>query len=125
MQAQPDATVSTALETVIIFTGRMEELAAFYQESLQLGTFERSPQHMGLRVGPIYLGFDQVEEVGGDSRASVSLWFTVEDIQATYDRLVAMGGKVRYPPTQKPWGGFLACVYDPDGNMLGLSQRQQ
>jgi predicted enzyme related to lactoylglutathione lyase len=54
----------------------------------------------------------------------VTLWFTVDDIQATFDRLVALGARVRYPPSQKPWGGYLACVYDPDGNMLGLSQRQ-
>jgi predicted enzyme related to lactoylglutathione lyase len=119
------AGAGTTLDTVIIFTERMEELAVFYQEALQLGPFERSPQHMGQRVGPVYLGFDQVDQALGEDPASVTLWFTVEEIQATYDRLIAMGAKVRYPPTQKPWGGFLACVYDPDGNMLGLSQRQQ
>lgn len=43
-----------ALETVIIFTERMEELASFYQEALELGPFERSPNHMGCRVGPVY-----------------------------------------------------------------------
>ena len=124
MPESPDATGGTMLETVIIFTEHMEALAAFYQEALVLDSYERSPKHMGQRVGPVYLGFDQVDLVEGDSRAGVTLWFTVDDIQATFDRLVAMDARVRYAPTQKPWGGFLACVYDPDGNMLGLSQRQ-
>ena len=114
----------TSLETVIIFTERMEELASFYQQALDLGPFQRSPRHMGQPVGAIYLGFDQVENVEEGTRAGVTLWFTVDDIQVTFDRLVAMGAEVRHPPTQKPWGGFLASLYDPDGNMLGLSQRQ-
>lgn len=124
MQSPQTGIGGASLETVIIFTERMEALAAFYQEALQLGPFERSPQHMGQQVGPCYLGFDQVDLVEGDARASVSLWFTVDDIQATFDRLLDLGAKVRYAPTQKPWGGYLACVYDPDGNMLGLSQRK-
>jgi predicted enzyme related to lactoylglutathione lyase len=123
MPGSPDAQGGAALETAIIFTERMEALAAFYQEALQLGPFERSPKHMGQQVGAVYLGFDQIDSLEGNARTGVTLWFTLNDIQATFDRLVALGAKVRYPPTQKPWGGFLACVYDLDGNMLGLSQR--
>jgi predicted enzyme related to lactoylglutathione lyase len=82
---------------------------------------------MGQQVGPVYLGFDQVENAhatGAPPELGVSLWFTVEDIQATYDRLVALGARVRYPPTKKPHAGYLASVYDLDGNILGLAQRQ-
>jgi predicted enzyme related to lactoylglutathione lyase len=100
----------------------MEELARFYQQALELGEFNLSHDHMGLQVGPTYLGFDQVEEA--TSGAGVTLWFTVDDIQATFQRLVDLGAEVRYSPTEKPWGGYLAAVYDPDGNMLGLSQRK-
>lgn len=113
----------TQLDTVIIFTERMEELARFYQEGLQLGPFESSPRHLGQSLGAVYLGFDQVEQVQGSPPAAITLWFTVEDIQSAFDRLVALGAKVNYPPTQKPWGALLAAVYDLDGNVLGLSQR--
>jgi lactoylglutathione lyase len=114
----------THLETVIIFTERMEELAQFYREAFQLDEYESSPQHLGQQVGPVYLGFDQVDEAEGPAPGGVTLWFTVDNIHATFGRLVAQGAKVRYPPTQKPWGAFLASVYDPDGNMIGISQRQ-
>ena len=124
MDKEQETGPSARLETVIIFTGRMKELAGFYQKAFQLGPYQHSPGHMGQQVGPIYLGFDQLEEAAGAERTGVTLWFTVEDLHAAFDRLVAMGAKVRYPPTQKPWGAFLAALYDPDGNMIGLSQRQ-
>ena len=79
-----------ALETVIIFTERMEELAEFYQKALQLGPYEHSPKHMGQQVGPVYLGFDQLEEPAGSNRTGVTLWFTVENLHAAFGRLVAM-----------------------------------
>ena len=112
------------LETVIIFTERMEELAAFYRDALQIGPYESSPSHLGCRLGAVYFGFDQVEEDQGQSPGGVTIWFTVDDLQATFDRVVALGAKVRYPPTRKPWGASLAAVYDLDGNMLGLAQRE-
>jgi predicted enzyme related to lactoylglutathione lyase len=115
---------ATVLETVIIFTEHMAKMASFYQEALQLGPFESSPSHLGQQVGHVYFGFDQVEGVGDSSEAGVTLWFTVNDLQATFDRLVSVGAKVRYPPTEKPWGARLASVYDPDGNVLGLAQRR-
>jgi predicted enzyme related to lactoylglutathione lyase len=113
----------TALETVIISTTRLEELANFYQQALELGEFNLSPRHMGLQVGSVYLGFDQVDAPKGEG--SVSLWFTVDDIETTFNRLVSMQARVGYAPTQKPWGAYLACVYDPDGNLIGLSQRKK
>jgi predicted enzyme related to lactoylglutathione lyase len=115
----------TWLETVIIFTEHMDELASFYQEALEIGPYEHSPGHLGCRVGPVYFGFDQVE--GGESsrHMGATLWFTVDDIEDTFNRLVNMGAKVKYPPTEKPWGAVLAAVYDQDGNLLGLSQRKE
>ncbi len=115
--------VGAALETVIIFTRRMETLASFYQTAFGLGEFLRSPGHIGMRIGPVYLGFDQVE--AGASGNAISLWFTVDDIDQSFEKLVDMGAEIRYAPAHTPWGGLLAAVYDPDGNMIGLSQRAQ
>lgn len=115
-------TRGATLETVIIFTSQMEELAAFYRKAFELGEFNLSPGHMGLQAGPVYLGFDQVDE--RKSGEGITLWFTVDDIERTFNRLVSMQARVGYPPTRKPWGGYLAALYDPDGNMIGLSQRE-
>lgn len=111
-----------ALETVIIFTTRMETLGDFYQTGLGLGPFNHSPGHIGMDIGPVYLGFDQVEEARGTGGAT--MWFTVDDLEATFERFVGLGATVRYGPTHKPWGAYLAALYDLDGNMFGLSQRE-
>lgn len=101
----------------------MESLARFYQDGLALGEMQRSPEHIGFQVGPIYLGFDQVDEVSGTG--AVTLWMTVDDIEATFEYLIDLGALVKYEPTRKLWGGYLAAVYDPDGNLIGLSQRSR
>ena len=123
MTAQPTPKTGAQLETVIIFTPHMEELARFYQQAFDLDEYSASPRHLGQQVGSVYLGFDEDAEMTTTS-TSVTLWFTVDDIQTTYDRLIELGAQDRYAPTRKPWGAVLAAVYDPDGNMVGLSQRQ-
>ena len=112
-----------AIDTAIIFTRNMEALAAFYREGFDLGTPNASPGHIGFGVGQVYLGFDQVDG-GFEAPGPVTLWFRVNNVQATFDRFVGMGAGVRYAPTRKNWGDILAAIYDPDGNMIGLSQRR-
>jgi len=112
------------IDTIMIFSPRMRQLAEFYQRGFELDPpGAHSDNHIGFQIGSIYLGIDQVDEswaVPGE----LSVWFRVDDLEATFDRLVAMGAKVRYPPTLKPWGDRLASLYDLDGNLLGLSQRR-
>lgn len=113
----------TEIDTAIVYTEDVDALAAFYRAAFLLDPPEEfGPDHRGLRVGGTYLGFDRVE---GASPGAVSLWFRVDDLEATFDRIVALGAQVRYPPTEKPWGDVLAAVHDPDGNLLGLAQRRE
>ncbi len=126
------AQTNAALETAIVHTRRMEELARFYAVGLGLGPFAPTgPDHLGQQVGAAYLGFDQAEDdvssdvsSDEDRARGVSLWFTVDDLEAAFERFVALGARVRYAPTTKPWGARLACVLDPDGNRVGLAQRR-
>jgi predicted enzyme related to lactoylglutathione lyase len=52
-----------------------------------------------------------------------TIWFDVDDLQATFDRFVASGAGVRYPPELKPMGDVLASLEDLDRNVFGLVQR--
>jgi predicted enzyme related to lactoylglutathione lyase len=118
------------LGTVIIYTARMDDLAEFYRQVLGLGAFRRMPSHVGQRIGSVYFGFDQIDEASVADEGSVAaspritLWFTVDDLELVYNRAKLLGADIRYPPTEKPWGARLAAVYDPDGNVLGLAQRE-
>jgi uncharacterized glyoxalase superfamily protein PhnB len=71
----------------------------------------------------VYLGFDLVDEIQGQQPGAVSLWFRVDDLEATFNHLVSLGAQIKYPPQEKPFGDTLAAVFDPDGNIVGLSQR--
>ncbi len=116
--------IDVTIDTVIIVTSRMKELAEFYQEGLQLSPpHSHSDNHLGFPIAGTYLGFDQVENVEVTYPGAVSLWFRVDDIEATFNRFKQLGAKVKYPPTKKPWGDTLAALYDPDGNLIGLAKR--
>ncbi len=117
--------IRASLDTVIIYTNQMEKLAKFYEEALQIGPYEELPGHKGKKVGSVYFGFDQVGDASGISPSRVTLWFTVDDINAAFDKLVSLGAKVRSSPTKKPWGAVIASVYDPDGNIVGLAHRKR
>jgi len=111
------------LQTVIIQTGQLAKLADFYARSLELGEAAATGgDHLGFPLPNLYFGFDQVDDVPEPSGV-VSLWFEVEDIEASFKRFEGLGARVKYPPTKKPWGAVLAALYDPDGNVFGLSQR--
>ncbi|MCW3980176.1 MAG: VOC family protein [Candidatus Bathyarchaeota archaeon] len=119
-----DNGANVALDTVIICTTRMNELAEFYR--LGLGLEEPKPQgknHLGFQLQGTYLGFDKVEEDQFLHPGAHSLWFTVNNIEEVFEHLKNIGAKVRYPPTKKPWGDTLAAVFDPEGNVVGLAQR--
>ena len=42
------------------------------------------------------------------------------DVFATYEALVARGVEFLGPPEKQPWGGVLAYLRDPDGNVVTL-----
>ncbi len=111
------------LQTVIIQTEQMTKMAEFYGAGLQLGEAAATGKdHLGFALPNLYFGFDQVENPP-DPCGVISLWFEVEDIEATFARFEELGARVKYPPSKKPWGAVLAALFDPDGNWFGLSQR--
>ena len=113
------------VDTVIIFTSQHQLLADFYCEALDLPAPEAfGDDHLGIQLEGLYLGFDRTDDPGEPSTGGVSLWFGVPDLETSFNKLVHMGAEVRYPPEEKPFGDRLASVYDPDGNIIGLVQRE-
>ena len=48
--------------------------------------------------------------------------FGVDDLTKTYELWRARGVSFPLPPTPQPWGGTLAQLADPEGNLLTLDQ---
>lgn len=55
-----------------------------------------------------------------DMPAYVTVYVAVEDLQASLDRAVELGGKVVVEPSQIPGVGSFAMLQDLDGNVIGL-----
>ncbi len=114
---------NATLHTVIIQTSKMEEMAAFYGEGLELGEpVPTGENHLGLPLPNAYFGFDLVD-VAPEPTGVISVWFEVNDLELVFNNFEKIEAKVKYPPKLMPWGAKLAALYDPDGNLFGLSQR--
>ena len=73
-------------DTVIISTPRMHELAKFYQEGLQLDPPQaQGDDHLGFPLQGTYFGFDKMTESTFEYPGAISLWFRVDDIEATFE----------------------------------------
>jgi predicted enzyme related to lactoylglutathione lyase len=57
-----------------------------------------------------------------DGASRVTLYTQVDDLQATLDKAVALGGKVAVPPTEIPGVVTFAMFQDPAGNVFGLTK---
>ena len=53
-----------------------------------------------------------------NNNQNISLVFTVENIEAEYAKLLAMGVEIIEKPTKRPWGTTNMSFYDPDRNVI-------
>lgn len=51
---------------------------------------------------------------------NICLAFTVEDVDAEYERLKELGVKIIDPPTVRPWGAKNMSFLDPDNNLISF-----
>ena len=50
----------------------------------------------------------------------VTVYVSVDDLQAYLDKAARLGGKTIVPPTPIPGMGAFAMFHDPEGNLVGL-----
>lgn len=110
---------------VNIFVSDMARAVAFYHGALGLPLQFSSAEHgyAAFAAGPVRLGIampgpDQAHLVGRHTGVGLE----VTDLASEHDRLVKLAVHFPMPPTRQPWGGFMALMADPDGNVLYLDQ---
>lgn len=117
---------SYTLAFVRVFVHDWEAALAFYTGALGL-RIERRSDELGwaqLATGPCSLALERLDR--DDPEASdlvgryVGLSLRVPDIQATYRMLADRGVEFLSPPERQTWGGTLAHLRDPEGNVLTL-----
>jgi predicted enzyme related to lactoylglutathione lyase len=122
------------LTTVSLFADDIPAARDWYAELLGIQPYfvrpiEGRPAYVEFRIG------DYQHELGiVDSRyaphartgaaAGVVTYWHVDDVQSSFERLLALGATVHDKPTERGPGFVTASVVDPFGNILGVMYNQ-
>lgn len=111
---------------VNIFVSDLTKAIAFYQGKLGLQLQFSSSEHgyASLSAGAVRLGIavpgqDEMQLIGRHTGVGLE----VTDLASEHNRLTELEVRFTMPPTRQPWGGFMALIADPDGNVLYLDQK--
>jgi catechol 2,3-dioxygenase-like lactoylglutathione lyase family enzyme len=112
-----------SVSAVRIFVDDIDRARHFYRDILELPETSATPDWAVFDLD----GKDiVVETVAADDPEHdlvgrfLAVSFKVDDIDATYRKLLAKGVAFSEPPERQQWGGTLAFPRDPDGNILTL-----
>jgi predicted enzyme related to lactoylglutathione lyase len=117
--------VLRGVATISFFAADHAAAKKWYTDLLGMEPYFERPGYVEFRLG------DYAQELGIiDSKyapnpdssvtGSAILYWHVDDVKATLERLLSIGAK-QYQPLQERGGGFVtASVVDPFGNILGI-----
>ncbi|PEY29996.1 glyoxalase [Bacillus cereus] len=117
------------LTTVSFWTDDLAAAKKWYAELLGIEPYFERPGYAEFRLG------DYQHELGLiDSRyapdgsaigpAGAVVYWHVDDVTATFKKLLSMGAKEYEAPTERGEGFITASVVDPFGNILGIMYNQ-
>jgi predicted enzyme related to lactoylglutathione lyase len=116
-----------------IVTDDVEGLAAFYARLVETPV-ALNEYYVEVPAGPMSVGFSKrrFTEYDEDSEAwphgqprggEIILDFQVDDVDAEYDRILALEVDWVMPPTTQPWGNRSMIFRDPAGNLINVFSR--
>jgi predicted enzyme related to lactoylglutathione lyase len=107
---------------ILVPVSDVDRAAAFYADVLGLPLLFKFPGNAFFDAHGVRLYLASPTEPGYNGPAT--LYFRVDDVTGTFDRLVARGATVREGPEithrDASYDLWLAFVSDPDGNNIGL-----
>ena len=114
----------TGVVGVTIWTHSLEPMFHFYHDLLRLPLHSRHDGWLAFELGEVRFNIGVHGEVHGGSQDPYRIMphLGVDDIHQAYQRLSGDGVEFIRPPEQEHWGGWVATLKDPDGNILQLLQ---
>ncbi len=116
-----------------IVTDDVEGLAGFYARLLGVPV-ALNEYYVEIGAGPASVGFskrrfteyreDDTGPAAGHGQDEVILDFLVDDVDAEYPRVAALGVDWVMPPTTQPWGNRSMIFRDPAGNLINVFSRE-
>jgi len=116
-----------------LVTDDVAGLAAFYARLLAVPT-ALNEYYVEIQAGAASVGFSrrrftEHREADGpstadpDRRDDIILDFLVDDVDAEYERIAALGVDWVMPPTTQPWGNRSMMFRDPVGHLVNVFSR--
>lgn len=115
----------TGVVGAIIWTDDLDRLLDFYENILGLNRHSRHGDFVSFRWGKFRLGIGVHKLIEGSSKDSyrIMINFGTKDILPLVQQLKDKGVKFLREPDQEHWGGIVATLEDPDGNVIQLLQQ--
>ncbi len=106
------------LAEVCFETNDVVRLSRFYRRLFLIEAENQDEVHQVITTGQVAITVYNDGSVKDNQNRNITLAFTVEDVDAEYERLLQMGITVIEPPTTRPWGARNMHICDPDGNHI-------
>ncbi len=103
---------------VCLETNDVIRLADFYKQLLKVDNGSDDPVHQFILAEETTLTVFNDGSVKNNDNCNIRIAFTVEDLDAEYERILAMGARFIEGPTTRPWGARNMSFFDPDGNVV-------
>ena len=110
-----------------IVTDDVARLAGFYARLLGVPV-TLNDYYVELQAGPASVGFSRrrfTEYLDDDGQDQVILDFLVDDVDAEYPRIAALGVEWVLLPATQPWGNRSMIFRDPAGHLVNVFSRSQ
>jgi predicted enzyme related to lactoylglutathione lyase len=122
------------LTTVTYTADDVAAAVAWYTEVFGIEPYfvrdaEGTPAYVEFRIGDYQHEFGIMNrrfapDARPDHPGTVLTYWAVDDVQASFDRLVSLGATVHQAPIERGPGFVTASVTDPFGNVLGVMYNQ-
>jgi predicted enzyme related to lactoylglutathione lyase len=112
---------------VNVFVSDFDRALAFYRNTLGLkvlvedtdfGYESFDTNGAGFAIAAVDPASEQAALVGRHT----GIGWGVPSVDESYEALAAAGARFSAPPARQPWGGYMALLEDPDGNVFYLDE---
>lgn len=108
------------LRTVCYFVGDLQKAKEWYTRAFEVEPYFDEPFYVGFNIGGYELGLLPEETPTTDKTTSVALYWGVNNIQASYEKLIGNGATANEEPENVGGELMVATVKDPWGNIIGI-----
>jgi predicted enzyme related to lactoylglutathione lyase len=112
--------------TISYWAADLEAAKRWYAELLGIEPYFQRPGYYEFRIGDYQHELGLIDskyapfDTSATGPAGAVMFWHVDDVNATFDRLLSMGAKQLEAPRDRGEGYITASVVDPFGNILGI-----